>query len=944
MECSIDNCFKCSDISTCTECDANYFLHQLDTVLGCLNTCPEGYYHNRVSPWSCESCTDIAGCYTCTDDPTCLECIASKYLYTPYDTTSCIDSCPDGFYPDQSDAWICRACTVIEGCSKCDDASTCTECANSYYLYDDSSTVTCLQSCPEGYYADSTFPSSCVECSTEIQDCYACSSNSICTECSNNFYLHSQAGSVGCVNTCPDEYYNDSTSLWSCKECSSIDGCFLCSDSVTCTECSTSKYLYTDENGTGCLDICPSGYYEDTASPWSCKNCNAIQGCFECDDLTACLECSENMYLHEDGCLDICPAGYYENFDTLWYCEMCSITDCFTCSDATTCTECNDPKYLLEQPNGTGCVDSCPENYTELDITPKSCIQCITNCKECDVFDICIQCKDGFYLANKGRLCTDTCPNGTYPDDSNMSCKRCPPNCKTCSTDSSTCEVCYDGYYLDDNQLCSRCLNNCISCENGDECTECLDNMYLLQTETVKKCVYRCPLSFYKDDSSPASCLLCPENCETCLDSNSCMVCVDGYYLNDGKLCDKCPENCEKCTRIDSEIRCLYCAEDFYLYEYVCYLECPGGLYGVDTYRVCSECPSGRFSYQNTCLKCPDLCLECINDKYCTHCVENGSVNSMKQCECDQYYYPVDSSCIRKAVTYEVTHYTYGRTIHIEFSSKLSTPLTVGDIRLTADGLVLDPSFYTIIQYPNQKGYTILLRDYIVGAKELKITMVNTDTITDFEGNPLDSIDHTLTLGPGIEDENEDPNIDDVKIEDSNSDSNDDLIDIVCPILMSFCGAALLIGFFLTEHYYVWIGVNFLQHMSLMYLIDIHWPDTISEFLPSILYYNYFPNIFHLIEKEGPSPFSNAEDFSYDTSQFLRNIGVIITLFVGVIIIWPFTLFISQLYRGSSSLIIQNISRLNSVYPWNPLLRVYMETYLITAIACLLQLKYVIST
>ena len=107
-----------------------------------------------------------------------------------------------------------------------------------------------------------------------------------------------------------------------------------------------------------------------------------------------------------------------------------------------------------------------------------------------------------------------------------------------------------------------------------------------------------------------------------------------------------------------------------------------------------------------------------------------------------------------------------------------------------------------------------------------------------------------------------------------------------------------------------------------------------------ILYYNYFPNIFQLIEKEGPSPFRNAEEFGYDTSQFLRNNGVIITFFVAVGILWPLIFFISTFLSNSSRMISKAIIKLRIYYNWNAYIRVYIETYLVTAIVCLLQLKY----
>jgi hypothetical protein len=131
------------------------------------------------------------------------------------------------------------------------------------------------------------------------------------------------------------------------------------------------------------------------------------------------------------------------------------------------------------------------------------------------------------------------------------------------------------------------------------------------------------------------------------------------------------------------------------------------------------------------------------------------------------------------------------------------------------------------------------------------------------------------------------------------------------------------------------MGIKYFK--SLKMLKDILKPPMLAGW---ILYYNYFPNIFQLIEKEGPSPFRNAEEFGYDTSQFLRNNGVIITFFVAVGILWPLIFFISTFLSNSSRMISKAIIKLRIYYNWNAYIRVYIETYLVTAIVCLLQLKY----
>ena len=46
------------------------------------------------------------------------------------------------------------------------------------------------------------------------------------------------------------------------------------------------------------------------------------------------------------------------------------------------------------------------------------CTNIDSNCDECDSVK-CLKCKIDFYYNNDSSLCTDTCPVGTYKNDSN---------------------------------------------------------------------------------------------------------------------------------------------------------------------------------------------------------------------------------------------------------------------------------------------------------------------------------------------------------------------------------------------------------------------------------------------------------------------------------------------------------------------------------------------
>ena len=102
-------------------------------------------------------------CYNCTDTTTCSFCENSHYLLNG----SCVATCPSG-YTGTGTGHFHRECVVAvssttastnstttasgcqprtENCHNCTNSTTCDMCENSHYLFDGS----CVASCPSGY-------------------------------------------------------------------------------------------------------------------------------------------------------------------------------------------------------------------------------------------------------------------------------------------------------------------------------------------------------------------------------------------------------------------------------------------------------------------------------------------------------------------------------------------------------------------------------------------------------------------------------------------------------------------------------------------------------------------------------------------------------------------------------------------------------------------------
>ncbi|OMJ70206.1 hypothetical protein SteCoe_31875 [Stentor coeruleus] len=206
--------------------------------------------------------------------------------------------------------------------------------------------------------------------------------------------------------------------------------------------------------------------------------------------------------------------GYYrkvqENSSCNPICKTCSDYNfCLSCSDTNlyvdlsigTCNStCNSSTYILEK----SCVSTCPISYYAIE-SPKSCIACPSGCLECSSSSICKNCSKGYLKL--GTTCVLACPENNYYAN-------------------------YTGMY------CGLCDLSCVQC-NGDslaDCTLCAGGKVVYINDTgIGMCLDSCPKGTFL---SGTICKNCIENCESCSDSEACLKCYTGYYLQGTKACD----------------------------------------------------------------------------------------------------------------------------------------------------------------------------------------------------------------------------------------------------------------------------------------------------------------------------------------------------------------------------------------------------------------------
>ncbi|ELP85483.1 hypothetical protein EIN_040370 [Entamoeba invadens IP1] len=281
------------------------------------------------------------------------------------------------------------------------------------------------------------------------------------------------------------------------------------------------------------------------------------------------------------------------------------------------------------------------------------------NCKQCDLYNNCEKCNDGYYLYNNScYTCDSSCRtcNGKKQNSclscpfsygvSNGYCVKCDASCLECNgSGPNNCISCFKNYYLTSG-YCSKCdltcnecngpnANNCISCNpyyyySNGYCLKCGYSCIFCNFTKPEYCLF-CDLNFY---NSNGYCLKCDQNCNGCGGTaDNCTHCNDGFYLNNGS----CIQGTLNCKKFENSI-CISCIPYYYLSDNVCN-KCHSECYNCNGPEKtnCTTCPNGKYvdkthgEYNHTCQPCIENCKTCENSINCYEC-ENGYYLSNGEC------------------------------------------------------------------------------------------------------------------------------------------------------------------------------------------------------------------------------------------------------------------------------------------------------------------------
>ena len=312
----------------------------------------EGYTSDECMPChaACSKCEDGTHtfCLACNDgyflqpsSTTCLSnCPSGKWKDTA--NNICVDSCPSPGYWQDTTNHICADCHTA--CSVCTGSSNtqCSACKPGYFLQPAPDVTTCLSTCPVGYWKDDT-NNKCMPCNVACAVCTG-SASTQCSACKTGFFL--QPSGTECLNSCPSPGYWQDTTNHICADCHTA--CSVCTGSsdTQCSTCKSGYFLQPAPDDTTCSSTCPVGYWQDTDNH-ICASCNAACAACTGSASTQCSACKSGYFLQPNSatCLDSCPIGYWGN-PTSNLCLNCDAS-CATCTgpDNTQCSACKPGFY-----------------------------------------------------------------------------------------------------------------------------------------------------------------------------------------------------------------------------------------------------------------------------------------------------------------------------------------------------------------------------------------------------------------------------------------------------------------------------------------------------------------------------------------------------------------------------------------------------------------------
>ena len=497
-----NNCLTCPDSGTI------YFYQG-----NCLSNCPNGFYEEN-SIKKCK-CTTNFECSLCNSENKCLSCNDEKQYYAKKEINGdSIKNCYNtttigpGYFLNMTSK-LFEQCD--SNCAICDENKICSQCENGYSLITNKNNIQkCYLNCTYYFYFD--------------ESGYHCTDGDNCPpnfklingkgkcidDCSNdNVFNYTYEYKNECFNQCPSNSYPLSDNIYKCEEY------------LNCTN----YYNYTQ---TGCIDSIPDGYYCNSSSLKTIDKC--YQNCKTCktggtESNNNCLTCPESgkMYFHLGNCYleSECTKETFIDSNNTKRCKCLNNITCELCNEEGLCLSCNNGYYPKSDDNNNIPYINCyqnPEGYylNNNEIYEK----CYNSCKSCNEKgdennNKCTECKLGYEFKNdsiNNNICYEICAAYYYDGFGNYQClteKTCPDGYNKFIKEKNRCiDECHnDNIYKYEYQ--GECYKNCpngtkeinnnFSCETISQ--EYSSTEIVIQTELVIET--ESPTEYVSETESP---------------------------------------------------------------------------------------------------------------------------------------------------------------------------------------------------------------------------------------------------------------------------------------------------------------------------------------------------------------------------------------------------------------------------------------------------------
>jgi len=301
--------------------------------------------------------------------------------------------------------------------------------------------------------------------------------------------------------------------------------------------------------------------------------------------------------------------------------------------------------------------------------------------------NICADCAAGKFSVNETETECKTCVAGTYSStEGNSECLECPDG-KLSNEERTSCDNCKAGQYSSNDIECVNCTvgqyapipleDDCFTCPSGSfttsetgaiGCTACSAGQYSLTnvSTTCESCTpgksqpasgqiecIPCDAGYYSNTIDSTSCLVCGVGYDSLVESTSCDLADEDYFLfaNDG------PQTCPHGTQCDGGYQTPIPDKGYWVdrtsYDHMTYIHkcqrstCTKNRYmlsNLSSTEESSSCwianqSSFVFNYDMNNHKCGStklLCLEGAEGPLCGSCKEgylySSETNSCKSC------------------------------------------------------------------------------------------------------------------------------------------------------------------------------------------------------------------------------------------------------------------------------------------------------------------------